>query len=74
MEESELKQEMVETPIGEERYVTPGIPELARQAAGEGCVLLKNDGVLPLQKAQKISVFGRCQVNTFLVGYGSGGR
>ena len=38
----------------------------------EGCVLLKNDGTLPLGKRQ-FALFSRCQINTFYVGYGSGG-
>ena len=45
---------------------------LCRRAAAESCVLLKNDGVLPL-KGKSVSVFGRCQINSFYVGYGSGG-
>ena len=45
---------------------------LCRKAAAESCVLLKNDGILPLN-GQKVSVFGRCQINYFYVGYGSGG-
>ncbi len=56
-----------------ERYVTPGMPELARQAAAEGCVLLKNDGLLPLDHSRELAVFGRCQLDWFHVGYGSGG-
>lgn len=44
---------------------------LIRRASTEGIVLLKNDGVLPL--SGKIAVFGRCQIDTFYVGYGSGG-
>ncbi len=56
-----------------ERYVTPGMPELARQAAAEGCVLLKNDGLLPFDPEEEIAVFGRCQMDWFHVGYGSGG-
>ncbi len=56
-----------------ERYITPGIPKLARQAAADGIVLLKNDGTLPIGSNNKIAVFGRCQINYFYVGYGSGG-
>lgn len=48
------------------------IKELCRQASAEGCVLLKNNGVLPLLDT-KFALFGRCQINTFYVGYGSGG-
>ena len=46
----------------------------ARQAIAEGCVLLENNGVLPLQKGQKVSVFGRIQTNYFKSGTGSGGK
>ena len=47
---------------------------LARAAAAEACVLLKNDGhVLPLKKEEEVAVFGRCQYDWFYVGYGSGG-
>ncbi len=56
-----------------EGEVTPGMPELVRAAAAEGAVLLKNNGVLPFNKKEKVSLFGRIQVNTFFVGYGSGG-
>ncbi|MDE5756064.1 MAG: glycoside hydrolase family 3 C-terminal domain-containing protein, partial [Clostridia bacterium] len=59
-------------PVGE-RYVTPGLPELIRQSSADGSVLLKNDGVLPLKSSDKVAVFGRCQVDYFYVGYGSGG-
>ena len=62
-----------ENSVSGERYVTPGISELIRQAGAEGCVLLKNDGALPLKKDQEIAVFGRCQTDWFYVGYGSGG-
>ena len=44
---------------------------LALAAAQEGVVLLENDGALPLRGS--VAVFGRCQVNSFYVGYGSGG-
>ena len=62
-----------ETDAEGERYVTPGISDLIRQAGGESCVLLKNNGVLPLKKEEEIAVFGRCQFDWFYVGYGSGG-
>ena len=36
-------------------------------------MLLKNDGTLPLKAGQPVAVFGRCQLDWFYVGYGSGG-
>ncbi|MDE6474680.1 MAG: glycoside hydrolase family 3 C-terminal domain-containing protein [Clostridia bacterium] len=66
-----LSQESI-VPEGE-RYVTPGLPNLIRQAGADGCVLLKNDGVLPLKSSDKVAIFGRCQIDYFYVGYGSGG-
>lgn len=62
-----------ETEASGERYITPGISALIRQGGAESCVLLKNDGVLPLKEAGEIAVFGRCQLDWFCVGYGSGG-
>lgn len=62
-----------ETSADGERYITPGIGKLIRQAGAESCVLLKNDGILPLDAEKEISVFGRCQLDWFYVGYGSGG-
>ena len=57
-----------------EKRITPGMPELLRECAGEGIVLLKNEqDTLPLRKADRVSVFGRCQNDWFYVGYGSGG-
>ena len=50
-----------------------GIDALSRQAAAESAVLLKNDGVLPLNEEETVSLFGRVQSDTFYVGYGSGG-
>jgi beta-glucosidase len=48
--------------------------ELARQAAAEGCVLLKNDNnALPINKGEVVSVFGRIQFNYYNSGTGSGG-
>ena len=54
------------------KTVMPGMPEILRQVAAEGAVLLENR-VLPLKKGTKVSVFGRVQVNHFYTGYGSGG-
>lgn len=68
-----LEQELI-TEIEGEKVYTPGMQELARKSAAEGCVLLKNDGTLPFEEGKKISLFGRCQVDTFYVGYGSGGN
>ena len=56
-----------------ERSVFPGMPEKIREAAAESCVLLKNNGILPLGPKSRIAVFGRCQSDWFYVGYGSGG-
>ena len=56
-----------------ERYVTPGIAPLLRQAGAESCVLLENDGALPLAADGEVAVLGRCQLDWFYVGYGSGG-
>ena len=53
--------------------VTPEMAALARRAGAEGSVLLKNDGTLPLKPQESIAVFGRCQLDWFYVGYGSGG-
>ena len=54
-------------------FVTEELSSLARQLGAESCVLLKNDGTLPLRKEKPIAVFGRCQLDWFYVGYGSGG-
>lgn len=56
-----------------EKTITDGMPELARQAAAEGAVLLKNDNVLPLKEGTTVSLFGRTYKDYFFVGYGSGG-
>ena len=48
------------------------VPEVARKVGASGMVLLKNDGVLPL-KDESFALFGRTAVDTFYVGYGSGG-
>lgn len=52
----------------------PGFAEYCRKAASEGAVLLKNEGaMLPLKKEECVSVFGRCQMETYRSGTGSGG-
>ncbi len=54
--------------------VLEGFPQLARKAASEGIVLLKNnDKVLPIKKDDIVSVFGRCQIDYYRSGTGSGG-
>ncbi|WP_028023295.1 glycoside hydrolase family 3 protein [Enterovibrio calviensis] len=47
---------------------------VSRQAAAEGVVLLKNtDSILPLKENDVVSLFGRCQIDTYRSGTGSGG-
>ncbi len=55
-----------------EKCVIDGFDNLLRRAGAEGCVLLKNDGTLPITD-KKVAVFGRVQYDYFCVGYGSGG-
>lgn len=51
-----------------------GLAEFARKAAAEGAVLLKNDDkILPLTMNDHVSVFGRCQIEYYRSGTGSGG-
>ena len=56
-----------------DKVITPGMPEILRECAAEGIVLLKNEDTLPLKNGERVSVFGRCQNDWFYVGYGSGG-
>lgn len=50
------------------------ISEFCRRAAAQGAVLLKNEeGALPLLKGENIAVFGRCQIDYYRSGTGSGG-
>ena len=59
--------ELKEEPIKE-------FPSVCRKAAAEGAVLLKNENnVLPFNKGEKISVFGRTQFDYYKSGTGSGG-
>lgn len=47
--------------------------QLSREAAGEGCVLLKNDNqLLPLKTGAKVAVFGKAQIDYVKGGTGSG--
>lgn len=55
------------------KIITPGMPEILREIAGEGAVLLKNNNVLPFAEGTCVSLFGRIQKDYFYVGYGSGG-
>ena len=55
------------------RFSSDELSRAVRRAAAEGCVLLKNDGALPLEKSDPVAVLGRCQYDWFFVGYGSGG-
>lgn len=56
-----------------EKDSSPELISQARALAGEGIVLLKNDGTLPIGEDKTVSVFGRVQNDYFYVGYGSGG-
>ena len=59
--------------VDDSKSVTEEMSAVARRTAGEGIVLLKNNGVLPFKEADVVSVFGRVQNDYFYVGYGSGG-
>lgn len=52
---------------------TASANELVEEVAGEGIVMMKNDGALPLQAGAKVSVFGKNSVNLVYSGSGSGG-
>ena len=55
--------------LDQEQYAS-----LARQAAAEGCVLLKNDNsTLPLKEGDRVAVFGRIAHTYYKSGLGSGG-
>ncbi|MCR5677382.1 MAG: glycoside hydrolase family 3 C-terminal domain-containing protein [Agathobacter sp.] len=48
--------------------------QTACQAVAEGCVLIKNENkTLPLQKGDRVAVFGRMAANYYKSGLGSGG-
>ncbi len=47
--------------------------QLSREAACEGCVLLKNDNnLLPFEKGTKVAIFGKAQIDYVKGGGGSG--
>ena len=46
---------------------------ILRRCGADGCVLLKNNGVLPFNENNNVAVFGRVQYDYFYVGNGSGG-
>jgi beta-glucosidase len=48
--------------------------QFCRKVAAQGAVLLKNEEQnLPITKKDRVSVFGRCQINYYRSGTGSGG-
>ena len=62
-------------PLGEDGRAVTGCEAhkaLCRRAAAEGMVLLRNNGVLPLKKGQKIALFGSGQVAFEQGGSGAG--
>lgn len=49
-------------------------PAFSRKAATEGIVLLKNNNnVLPIKRTESVSLFGRCHIEYYKSGTGSGG-
>jgi len=51
-----------------------GFAEFSRKVAAEGAVLIRNqDQVLPLTAGDRVSIFGRIQINYYRSGTGSGG-
>ncbi|MBQ7097715.1 MAG: glycoside hydrolase family 3 protein [Clostridia bacterium] len=59
------------------RHMTPEdiniIHKVSERTTAEGCVLLKNNGMLPLKKGDNVAVFGRMQRDYVPCGWGSGG-
>ena len=51
-----------------------GLADFSRKAAAEGAVLLRNENeILPLTATDRVAVFGRCQIEYYRSGTGSGG-
>lgn len=55
------------------REPVPALPPLCRRLAAEGCVLLKNEGILPFSAGERVAVFGRTAFDYLASGTGSGG-
>ena len=53
---------------------SPKIRKLCRKVGAEGCVLVKNNNAALPINGEQVSLFGRCQIDYFYVGYGSGGE
>ena len=53
---------------------SPKLAEISAQTDAEGAVLLKNSGMLPLRKGDKLAIFGRTQFRHQKSGTGSGGK
>ena len=70
--QDELAQTLHKAVLGEPEW-DPVMAGACRKAACDGLVLLKNEGVLPLDKQSSTAYFGRVQNDYFYVGYGSGG-
>lgn len=57
-----------------ERGPLPKLVPACRNAAAEGAVLLKNEnGMLPIKEEDHVALFGRCQIDYYRSGTGSGG-
>lgn len=69
---SELAQQQNESIIKGGKANEEIVPLLRRMAA-DGCVLLKNNGALPIKDEDNVALFGRVQNDSFFVGNGSGG-
>ncbi len=55
------------------KYDKKAFARLCRRAAAEGCVLLKNESVLPFSGGERIAIFGRTAFDYLASGTGSGG-